>query len=145
MNALCNLSRKQLREVTALLPGQFLSRHYFMLLRAMEVERRIVKQYKCHHCCRCKDYRGKGMDGGTGEKVSLRRFLADQKITILWKKCILVHPIARATSYCLLPDTCQLRDSRNAFKVGSVKFTNLLSPPSIVKKVCTGSKSSQGT
>ena len=34
---------------------------------------------------------------------------------------------------------------QNAFKVGSVKFANSLSPPSIVKKVRTGSKSSQGT
>ena len=34
---------------------------------------------------------------------------------------------------------------KNGFKVGSVKFTNSLSPPSIVKKVRTGSKSSQGT
>ena len=30
-------------------------------------------------------------------------------------------------------------------KIGSVKFANLLSLPSIVKKVGTGSKSSQGT
>ena len=35
--------------------------------------------------------------------------------------------------------------SKNAFKVGSVKFANSPSPPSIVKKVRTGSKSSQGT
>ena len=38
-----------------------------------------------------------------------------------------------------------LQASKNAFKVGSVKFTNSLSPPSIVKNVRTGSKSSQGT
>jgi len=42
------------------------------------------------------------MEGG--KKVSLHRFLADQKIAGLWKKCVLGHPIAR-TSYCLLPDT----------------------------------------
>ena len=35
--------------------------------------------------------------------------------------------------------------TKNVFKVGSVKFANSLSPPSIVKKVRTGSKSSQGT
>ena len=35
--------------------------------------------------------------------------------------------------------------TKNAFKAGSVKFANSLSPPSIVKKVRTGSKSSQGT
>ncbi len=30
----------------------------------MEVKPRIAKQYKCHHCCSCKNYRGKGMEGG---------------------------------------------------------------------------------
>ena len=143
MNALCNPSRKKSREVAASLPGRFLSRRYFTLCIATEVEPRIAKQYKWHHCCSCKNYRRKGMEGG--KKVSLRRFLADQKIGSLWKKCLLGHPIARATSYCLLPDTICLRASKNAFKVGSVKFTNSLSPPSIVKKVRTGSKSSQGT
>ena len=44
-----------------------------------------AKQYKCHHCCSCKKYRGKGMEGGKKE-VFLRRFLADQKIAISWKK-----------------------------------------------------------
>ena len=44
-------------------------------------------------------------DGGWEKKVSLRRFLADQKIANSYKKCVLGHPIARATSYCLLPDT----------------------------------------
>ena len=39
-------------------------------------------------------------------------------------------------------DTFWLRASKNAFKVGRVKFANSLSSPSIVKKVCTGSKSS---
>ena len=50
----------------------------------MEVEPRIAKVYKCHHCCSCKNYRGKGMEGG--KKVSLHRFLADQKIAISWNK-----------------------------------------------------------
>ena len=54
----------------------------------MEVEPRIAKQYKCHHCCSFKNYRGKGMEGG--EKVSLRRFLADQKIAISCNKLLLV-------------------------------------------------------
>ena len=35
--------------------------------------------------------------------------------------------------------------SKIPFKVGTVNFANLLSPPSIVKKVRTGSKNSQGT
>ena len=38
----------------------------------------------------------------SGKNMSLRWFLAYQKIKSLWKKCILGHPIARATSYCLL-------------------------------------------
>ena len=50
----------------------------------MEGEPRIAKQYKCHHCCSCKNYRGKGMEGG--KKVSLRRFVADQKIASSLKK-----------------------------------------------------------
>ena len=50
-----------------------------MLCITMEVEPRIAKQYKCHRLGSCKNYRGKGMEGGN--KVSLHRFLADQKIT----------------------------------------------------------------
>ena len=140
--SLCNLSRKKSREVAASLPGRFLSRRCFTLCITMEVEPRIAKQYKCHHCC-------KEMEGG--KKVSLRRFLADKKIASSWGRggevggSVLGHPIARATSYCLLPDTFWLQASRNVFKVGSVKFAHSLSPPSIVKKACTESKSSQGT
>ena len=48
----------------------------------MEVEPRIAKQYKYHHCCSCKKYRGKGMEGG---KKCLCCFLADQKIASSWK------------------------------------------------------------
>ena len=110
VNALCNLSRKKLWEVTASFPGWFLSRRCFMLCVTMEVEPRIAKQYKCHHCCSCKNYRGKGMDGG--KKVSLHCFLADQKIVSSWKKSILGHAIAQATSYCLLSDTFWLRASK---------------------------------
>ena len=63
-----------------------------MLCITMEVERRIAKQYKCHHCCSCKNYQGKGMEGG--KKCLCVIFLSDQKITGLWKKCILEHLIA---------------------------------------------------
>ena len=143
VNALCNLLRKKSREVTASLPGRFLSRRCSTLCITMEVEPRIVKQYKCHHYCSDKNYWGKGMEGG--KKVSLHNFFADQKIAVSWNKCIFGHPIAWATDYCLLPDTFWLLASKNAFKVGSVKFANSLSPPSIVKKVHAGSKSSQGT
>ena len=51
----------------------------------------------------------------SGEKVFASFFFvffwggADQKIASSWrrkkKKKVLGHPIARATSYCLLPDT----------------------------------------
>ena len=64
-----------------------------------------------------------------------------------WKKCgffFFWHPIARATIYCLLPDTFLLLALKNAPKAGTVNFANSLSPPSIVKKVRTGSKNSQG-
>ena len=70
MNALCNLSRKKSREVTASLPGRFLSRHCFTLCVTMEVELRIAQ---------ITGERGKK----GGEKVSFRRFLADQNIAIL--------------------------------------------------------------
>ena len=82
VNALCNLSRKKSREAAASLPGRFLSRRCFTLCITMEVEPRIAKQYKCHHCCICKNYRGKGMEDG--KQVSLRRFSADQKIASSW-------------------------------------------------------------
>ena len=62
-----------------------------MLCITMEAEPRIAKQFKCHHCCSCKIYQGKGMEGG--KKVSFCRFLADQKIVSPWKKTILGHPI----------------------------------------------------
>ena len=132
VNALCNLSHKKSQEVAASLLGWFLSRRCFTLCITTEAEPRIAKQDKCHHCCSCKSYQGKGMEGG--KKVSWHRFSADQKIASSWKKCVLGHPIARATSYCLLPDTFWLWASKNVFKVGSVKFANSLSLPSIVKK-----------
>ena len=64
VNALCNLLGKKSRVVAASLPGHFLSRHCFMLCITMEVEPRIVKQYKCDHCSSCKNYQGQGMKGG---------------------------------------------------------------------------------
>ena len=59
-----------------------------MLCITMEVEPRIAKQYKCHHCCNCKNYLGKGMMGGK-KCLCVVFFFADQKIASLWKKCIL--------------------------------------------------------
>ena len=78
VNALCNLLGKKSREVAASFPGRFLSRRCFTLCITVEVEPRITKQYKCQYCCSYKNYRRKGMEGG--KKVSLRHFLADQKI-----------------------------------------------------------------
>ena len=73
MNALCNLPRKKSREVAASLPDLFLSRRCFALFITMEVEPKIAKQYKCHHCCSCKTYGDKGMEGGYGPpKMSLK-------------------------------------------------------------------------
>ena len=76
VNALCNLSCKKSGEVTASLLGRFLSRHCFTLCITVEVEPRIAKQYKWQHCCSCKNYQGKGMEGG--KKVALCCFLAEK-------------------------------------------------------------------
>ena len=40
-----------------------------MLCITMEAEPRIVKQYKCHRCCSCRNCQGKAMEGG--KKVSV--------------------------------------------------------------------------
>ena len=89
-------------------------------------------------------------DGGWGEKrerekkVSLPRFGADQNIASSWKKmrveafystCNKLLLVARHSDYG--------PQKKKIFIVGSVKFANSLPPPSIVKKVRTGSKSSQ--
>ena len=52
VNVLCNLLRKKSRGHSAL-PGRFLSRLCFTLCITVEVEPRIMKQYKCQYCCRC--------------------------------------------------------------------------------------------
>ena len=44
-----------------------------------------------------------------------------------------------------LSDITDPAEPKKIFEVGSVKLANSLSPPSIVKKIRTGSKSSQGT
>ena len=54
------------------------------------------------------------------------------------------HPIARATSYCLFPDTLWLRASKNAFKADSVKFANSLSPPPLWRKYALEVKAAKG-
>ena len=80
------------------------------------------------------------------EKKSLRRFLADQKIASSSKKCVLGASYSTSNKLLLVARHIMTTGLQKiAFKVGSVKFANSLSPPSIVKKVRTGSKSSQGT
>ena len=101
MNVLCNLSRKKSREVAASLPGRFLSRRCFTLCIRMKIEPIIAKQYKCQHCCSCKNYRGKGME--CGKKCLCVVFRLTRRSRVRGKKIVLGHPIARETSYCFSP------------------------------------------
>ena len=144
VNALCNLSRKKSREVAASNPGRIRSRRCVTLCITMELERRIAKQYKCHHCCSCKNYRGKGMEGGKQSVFASflgwpedRDFVETMHFGASYSTSSKLLLVAR--------HTLMTTGLQNAFKAGSVKFANSLSPPSIVKKVRTGSKSSQGT
>ena len=106
MSALCNLSRKKSREVAASLPGRSPRRRCFTLYITMEVEPRIAKQYNATTVAVAKITGERGWRVDKKREGSLRRFfLADQKIENSWKKCVLGHLIARAISYCLLPDT----------------------------------------
>ena len=50
----------------------------------MKVEPRIAKQYKCHLCCSCKNYRGNGSEGG--KNVSLRGFWLTRRSRVRGKK-----------------------------------------------------------
>ena len=141
VNALCNLLHKKSREVAASLQGQFLSRCCFM----QNLESRSSTNATTIAVAE--------MTMESGWRVEKKRFCIvfwlTRRLRVCWKKCVLGHPIAQAASYCLLPDKLWLQASKNAFKVGSVKFANALSvslpSSSIVKKVCTGNKSSQGT
>ena len=90
-NTLCNVSRKKSREVATSLPGRFLSRRCFTLCITKEVESRIATQYKCHHCCSCNNYRGKGMEGGGKKCLCVgfgwpedREFVRKKKKKKLW-------------------------------------------------------------
>ena len=81
---------------------------------------------------------GKG-DGGWKKSVFVSFFGCPKERELVKKKKkkkgVLGQPIARATSYCLLPDTLWLRAFKNAFKVGSAKFSNSLSKErELVKK-----------
>ena len=73
LSGLCNLSHKKLREVTVSILGQFLSRRCFMLCITMEVEPRIVKQYKMPALWQLQKLLGKG-DGGWKKRVFVSLF-----------------------------------------------------------------------
>ena len=124
------------------LPGRFLSSCCFTLCITLTVEDepRIATQMPITVAKITVE-----ADGGWGKSVFALLFWLPRWSRVRRKKSVLGHPIARATNYFLFPNTLWLWASKNAFKVGSVKFANSLPPPSIVKKVCTGSKSSQGT
>ena len=144
VNALCNLLCKKSREVAASLLGWFVGRCCFTLCITMEIEPIIAKQYKCHHCCRCKNYWGKGMEGG--KKVSALFFGWPEDRNFVEKMCFgasysTSNKLLLVARHILTMSTT-LRASKNAFKIGSVKFANSLSLPSIVKRVRTRSKSS---
>ena len=68
------------------------------------------------------------------KKVSLHRFFSCPE------DCDFVEKMQMHGASYNMSNTLWLQASKNAFKVGRVKFTNSLSPPSIAKKVC-----SQGT
>ena len=138
VNALCNLSRKKLWEVAAHSRADFW----------VGVASCCVSQWRFS----LELWSSTNANTVSVAKITVERERRVEKSASFFgwpwvhiKKIVLGHPIARATSYCLFPDTLCLQASKNAFEVGSVKFANSLSPPSIVKKVRTGSKSSRGT
>ena len=139
------------------LPGRFLGRCVFTLCITMEVEPRTAKQYKCRH--RTKEG-GKSVFASffgwpENRNFVVKRKRKEKRKTFFWVGAggggwgggwgVAGHPIAWATSYYLLPNTSWVRAFKNAFKFGSVNFANSLPPLSVVKKVRTGRKSSQGT
>ena len=99
------------------LPGWFLSGCCFTLCVTVEIESRIMKQYKCQYCCSLKKYCGKGMEDG--KKVSLHRFVADQKIASLCSgascstsnKLLLTarHILTTGLKKCLYSWQCKIR------------------------------------
>ena len=107
----------------------------------MEVERRIARQYKCHYSCVCKNYRGKVIEDAEKSCLCIVSQLTRKSGVYGWER-LFWHPMARAINSCLLPDTLWLRAFKSDFNAGIVNFANSLSPPSVVKKVGTGSKSS---
>ena len=116
MNALCNLSRKKLREVAASLPGQFLSRRCFTLWK-MNLELR--SSTKATTVAKITGERG----WRVGKKCFCVVFLADQKIASSWKKVrfgasyrtskklllVAKHILTTGIQKCLLSWQCKIR------------------------------------
>ena len=115
-NALCNLSHKKSREVVASLPGWFLSRRCFTLCITMEVEPRIQSSTNATAVAVAKITQERGW---RVEKSVFASFFGwpEDRESLKKKKSFLGHPIARATSYCLLPDTLWLRASKMHLKL----------------------------
>ena len=125
VNALCTLSRKKSREVAASPLGRFLSRRCFKLCITMEVEPKIAKQYKCHHCCSCKNYRGKG--GGGWEKSVFASFFGWPEDREFVVKMPLGASYSTSNKLLLIARHILTTGLEKAFKVGSVKFADSLS------------------
>ena len=87
---------------------------------------------------------GKG-DGGWEKKCLCIIFGRPEDCEFMEKMCCGASYITSNKLLLVARHILSTGASKNAVKVGSVKFANSLSPPSIVKKVRTGSKSSQGT
>ena len=87
---------------------------------------------------------GKGMEGG-GKKCLSVVFWLTRRSRVRGKKMRFGAPYSTSNKLLLVARHIMTTGLKNAFKVGSVKFASSLSPPSTVKKVYTGSKSSQGT
>ena len=144
VNALCNLSRKKSWEVAAYFWADFWVGVASRCVQQRKLNLELQSSTNANTVAVAKITVERGWRMGK-KKCLCVIFWLPRRSQVHRKKCILGHPIARATSYCLFPDTEWLRASKNAFKVGSVKFANSLSLPSVVKKVHTRSKSSQGT
>ena len=140
VNALCNLSRKKLWEVAASLSGWFLCRCCFML-RVIQWELNL-ELWSSTNATTVAVAKITWERGWRVEKkfcivfgwAEGRKFMRKMRFGASYStrnKLLLVarHILTTGLQKCL--------------KVGSVKFANLLSPPSIVKKVCIGSKSSK--
>ena len=62
-----------------------------MLCLIMEVEPRIVEQYKCHYCCVRNNYGGKVMEGGEKKGLCIV-YLLTRRLRVPEKKSVFQHP-----------------------------------------------------